>query len=160
MSIICYNPIGIIRTPFSELTGMPIQAVAAAGVRGEIELDPVLVPGLRDLEGFSHLILVYHLHQVTRTELVVTPFLDTASHGIFATRGTLRPNPVGLSTVRLVEIHEHILVIEDVDIVNGTPLVDIKPYVPQFDNRVGAQIGWFEHTVSRVNDVRADQRYQ
>src|SRR5262245_23184392 len=101
MDAVSFRPIGVIRTPFVEEAGMPIQAVAAEGVAGRIELDPALVEGLTDLDGFSHLILIYHLHRVVRPRLTVTPFLDDRAHGVFATRSPARPNPIGLSTVRL-----------------------------------------------------------
>ena len=132
---VTFRPIGVIRTPFTTTDGMPIQAVAAVGVRGRIDLDPEFAEGLRDLDGFSHLTLLYHLHLVTSTRLTVTPFLDDQPHGIFATRSPSRPNPIGLSTVRLVAISGSSVEVEDVDMVDGTPLLDIKPYVPAFDDR-------------------------
>ena len=126
MDSITYTPIGIIRTPFAVEAGMPIQAVAAQGVRGRIELDPALALGLRDLEGFSHLTLLFHMHLITSPALEVTPFLDTKTHGIFATRSPRRPNAIGLSTVRLLHIDGTTLHIEEVDMLDGTPLLDIK----------------------------------
>lgn len=159
MSPICFTPIGIIHTPFKETAGMPIQAVAGEGVEGTIELDPTLVEGLGDIEGFSHLILLFHLHQAAEPKLVVTPFLDTKTHGIFATRGPKRPNAIGFSTVRLVRVENNILHIQDVDMLDDTPLLDMKPYVPQFDDRAGAKIGWFENNVARVKEIRSDDRY-
>lgn len=156
---VCFTPIGIIRSPYPEPVGMPIQAVAAQGVAGQIELDPIYQAGLQDIEGFSHLILLYYLHLVQESSLLVTPFLDNQPHGIFATRSPKRPNPIGLSIVRLVRVEGNILHIEDVDIVDGTPLLDLKPYVPTFDIREGAAIGWFEQNADRVYSVRADQRF-
>lgn len=156
---VAYRPIGVIRTPFTDLDGMPIQAVGASGVRGTIELDPALVAGLADLDGFSHLVLLYHLHRMERSALTVTPFLDTVPHGIFATRSPARPNPIGLSTVRLVGIRGAILDIEEVDVLDGTPLLDIKPYVPAFDDRAAARIGWFEGRVADLATARADRRF-
>jgi tRNA (adenine37-N6)-methyltransferase len=160
MNPICYTPIGVIHTPFREMQGMPIQAIAGQGVEGTIILDPAYAEGLRDIEGFSHLILLYHLHQMTQAQLVITPFLDSQPHGIFATRGPGRPNAIGFSTVRLVRVEKNLLYIQDVDMLDGTPLLDLKPYVPQFDDRAGAQIGWVEANVQRVNEVRADERYK
>ncbi len=139
---VTYSPIGLIRTPFTDPHGMPIQASAAVGIRGRIELDPALGEGLADIEGFSHLTLLYHLHEVVAARLTVTPFLDDRPHGIFATRAPARPNPIGLSTVRLVGVHGPTLEIEDVDILDATPLLDIKPYVPAFDERTDVRIGW------------------
>jgi tRNA-Thr(GGU) m(6)t(6)A37 methyltransferase TsaA len=137
---------------------MPIQAVAAQGVAGQIELDPAYQAGLQDIEGFSHLILLYHLHLVRESSLMVTPFLDNRPHGIFATRSPKRPNPIGLSIVRLMRVEGGTLHIEDVNIVDGTPLLDLKPYVPTFDIREGASIGWFKQNIDRVYSIRAGQR--
>ena len=139
---IVFRPIGVIRTPFEQTDGMPIQATAAIGVRGRIELDEALAEGLADLDGFSHLILLYHLHRITEPRLTVTPFLDDTPRGVFATRSPARPNPIGLSTVRLIGISGATIEIEDVDMVDGTPLLDIKPYVPAFDEREGVAIGF------------------
>lgn len=126
MNAICYTPIGAIHTPFQEMKGMPIQAIAGQGVQGTIILNYAYVEGLRDIEGFSHLILLYHLHQMTEAKLVVTPFLDTQPRGIFATRGPKRPNAIGLSTVRLLCVEQNILHIQDVDMLDGTPLNGIN----------------------------------
>jgi tRNA (adenine37-N6)-methyltransferase len=156
---ITFRPIGVIRSPFTTTEGMPIQAASAGGVRGTIELDPSLADGLLDLAGFSHVTLVYHLHEVVAPQLVVTPFLDTARHGIFATRSPARPNPIGVSTVRLVRISGTTLEIEDVDVLDGTPLLDLKPYVPAFDDRAGAAIGWFASRLDRLPGTRSDDRF-
>jgi tRNA-Thr(GGU) m(6)t(6)A37 methyltransferase TsaA len=159
MEPVTFQPIGIIRTPFVEPAGMPIQTVAGAGIRGTIELAPEFVPGLRDLEEMSHLILIYHLHRIEAHALVVTPFMDDRRHGIFATRSPKRPNPIGLSTVRLVGIRGNVLDIEDLDILDGTPLLDMKPYVPELDDRANAVTGWFAGRVHRVHEVTADHRF-
>src|SRR5262245_16659851 len=112
---VTFTPIGVIRTPFAEPAGMPIQAAGAAGTSGSIELDPAYAEGLADLEGLSHLILLYHLHRVGAVRLTVVPYMDTVPHGLFATRSPARPNSIGLSTVRLVGIEGTTLRIEDVD---------------------------------------------
>jgi tRNA-Thr(GGU) m(6)t(6)A37 methyltransferase TsaA len=156
---VTYRPIGVIHTPFTDVDGMPIQPIAAAGIRGTIDLDPGFAAGLLDLDGFSHLILLYHLHQVRAPRLTVTPFLDDRPHGIFATRSPARPNPVGLSTVRLVRVLGSTIEIEDVDMLDGTPLLDIKPYIPAFDDRPGARVGWFTGRLDRLPEVRADGRF-
>jgi tRNA-Thr(GGU) m(6)t(6)A37 methyltransferase TsaA len=156
---ITFRPIGIIRTPFTDTSGMPIQATAAVGIAGRIELDPNLAAGLVDLEGFSHLTLLYHLHRITAPQLTVTPFLDDQPHGIFATRSPARPNPIGLSTVRLVSIDGSRIEIEDVDMVDGTPLLDIKPYVPEFDRRDDVRVGWFARRLDRLAEARSDDRF-
>jgi tRNA-Thr(GGU) m(6)t(6)A37 methyltransferase TsaA len=158
--LITYRPIGVIRTPHNEAAGMPIQATAATGVPGRIDLDREFVAGLADLEGFSHLILLYHLHLITAPRLTVTPFLDDQPHGIFATRSPARPNPIGLSTVRLIAISRATIEIEDVDVVDGTPLLDIKPYIPAFDDRAGARVGWFAGRLGELREARADDRFR
>src|SRR5262245_45506519 len=160
MNPICFQPIGLIHSPYTETAGMPIQSVAARGVKGSIELYPEYVLGLKDLDGFSHLWLLYHLHRVEGASLTVTPFLDDRPHGVFATRSPRRPNPIGLSVVRLVRVEGAALHVEDVDVVDGTPLLDIKPYVPAFDVRAADAIGWFTDNVDRVFTTRADDRFR
>ncbi len=160
MNQICYTPVGIIRSPFDTPVGMPIQAVGAAGVAGSIELDPAYAAGLKDIEAFSHLILLYHLHLCEGYTLEVRPFLDDQNHGIFATRSPRRPNPLGISTVRLVGVIDNVLQIEDVDVVDGTPLLDIKPYVPVFDERTAEGIGWYSRYIEQVYTMHADDRFQ
>jgi tRNA-Thr(GGU) m(6)t(6)A37 methyltransferase TsaA len=152
-----YEPIGVIRSPFTDLSGMPIQPSQAIGVPGRIELVSELQGGLKDLEGFSHLILLYHFHKSTGYRLEVVPFLDTVARGVFSTRAPKRPNPIGLSIVRLITIEEATLLIEDVDVLDGTPLLDIKPYVPAFDHRPDARSGWLEKTAQ--HNVRSDDRF-
>ncbi|MEW6351249.1 MAG: tRNA (N6-threonylcarbamoyladenosine(37)-N6)-methyltransferase TrmO [Thermodesulfobacteriota bacterium] len=159
MEEITYRPIGVIRSPFSERKGMPIQPIGALGVRGSIELRPDLAPGLKDLQGFSHLILLYHFHESEGYSLEVQPFLDDKTHGIFASRAPLRPNPIGLSVVRLVSVEEDVVHIEDVDILDGTPLLDIKPYIPEFDSKPEATSGWLGGRAAQARDVRADERF-
>jgi tRNA-Thr(GGU) m(6)t(6)A37 methyltransferase TsaA len=156
MNSICYQPIGVIHSPFQDPVGMPIQSVAAQGIAGRIELDPAYREGMQDIAGFSHLILLYHLHLMRNPGLTVVPFLDDQPHGVFATRSPKRPNPIGLSIVRLVGIQDSTLFIEDMDIVDGTPLLDIKPYVPDFDIRNGAAIGWFAKNIEHAHTVRAN----
>ncbi len=155
MSEIRYTTIGVVRSPFEGTASMPIQAVAAEGVEGSIELAPEYGDGLRDVEGFSHLIVVYHFHLARSPGLTVRPLLDDEPHGVFATRAPSRPNPIGISIVRLVRVEGLTLHIEDVDVVDGTPLLDIKPYVPAFDVREAAHIGWLARNVDRVRDVRS-----
>ena len=138
---------------------MPIQAVGAVGVRGTIELDPDLADGLLDLAAISHLILIYHFHRIEGRALVVTPFMDDRPHGVFATRSPKRPNAIGISTVRLVGIRGTTLDIEDVDMLDGTPLLDMKPYVPALDDRAGARTGWYADRVQRVAEIRSDTRF-
>jgi len=156
---VVYRPIGVIRTPFKDPRGTPIQPPAARGVRGIVVVYPEYAAGLKDLEGFSHVILIYHFHLVRSYKLLVTPYMDEEARGVFATRAPARPNPIGISIVRLVEVRGNILEVEDVDIVDGTPLLDIKPYVPHFDHRPGAKIGWLERRIARLRATRDDGRF-
>jgi tRNA-Thr(GGU) m(6)t(6)A37 methyltransferase TsaA len=160
MDPVIYKPIGTIETPFSTREGMPIQAAGGEGVRGRIRLLPDYAGGLQDLDGFSHLILIYHFHRTREARLVVTPFLDDTPRGVFATRSPNHPNPIGLSTVRLLAIHDTVLEIEDIDILNGTPLLDIKPYVPAFDHRQPERLGWLSKAGGAVAQTRADDRFK
>jgi tRNA (adenine37-N6)-methyltransferase len=153
------TPIGIIHTPFRQIDDMPVQPTGASGVTGQIELRPELVEGLKDLDGFSHIIVLYHFHQVSRVSLTVTPFLDPHPRGVFATRAPTRPNPIGLSVLTLKAIHGNILEVENVDMLDGTPLLDIKPYVPEFDQRTGVRCGWLEQAGGRSVTARSDQRF-
>src|SRR4030065_2476886 len=130
-----YRPIGIIHSPFKKVDGMPIQPSGALGIKGTVELFTEYSTGLKDMDGFSHIILIYHFHLSRGYALETSPFMEGETHGIFAMRAPARPNPIGISAVRLVGIEDNILHIEDVDIVDGTPLLDITPYVPDFDWR-------------------------
>jgi tRNA-Thr(GGU) m(6)t(6)A37 methyltransferase TsaA len=153
------RPIGVVRSPFTIPEGAPIQPGGAAGVRGRIVLDPAYQAGLQDLAGFSHIHLLYFFHLARPFSLTVTPFLDTVARGLFATRAPSRPNAIGISVVRLISVTGNILEVEDIDVVDGTPLLDIKPYVPQFDARPAERIGWMSATVSAAGETRADGRF-
>ncbi len=159
MTEVVYSPIGVIHSPFTKVEGMPIQSRAAAGVKGSVRLNPNLVPGLKDIEGFSHLILLYHFHLSKPPSLEVTPFLDDTKRGVFATRVPSRPNSIGISIVKLIGVSGTILSIEDVDIIDGTPLLDIKPFVPYFDNRETQKVGWFTKNASKVTQTKSDRRF-
>jgi tRNA-Thr(GGU) m(6)t(6)A37 methyltransferase TsaA len=137
------RPIGVIRSPFSECKGMPIQPVFSAAT-GQVEVDGEYADGLQDLEDFSHIILIYALHRVNGYSLRVKPFLDDVQHGVFATRYPGRPNRIGLSIVRLCARRGAVLEVEGIDVLDGTPLLDIKPYVPEFDSRTDARSGWYD----------------
>jgi tRNA-Thr(GGU) m(6)t(6)A37 methyltransferase TsaA len=160
MNAIVYQPIGVITSPYKRRAGMPIQASGAAGIRGAIKILPAYAEGLKDLDGFSHIILLYHFHRTRNPSLVVTPFLDTEPRGVFATRSPNHPNAIGLSVVRLLSVDGLRLRIEDVDIIDGTPLLDIKPYVPAFDHRVPERVGWLETAQDSVARYRADERFK
>ncbi|MGN0093325.1 MAG: tRNA (N6-threonylcarbamoyladenosine(37)-N6)-methyltransferase TrmO [Methanobrevibacter sp.] len=162
MNKIEFEPIGIIKTPFDKPQGMPIQPTGAKGVKGEIVLDKKYLDGLKDLEEFSHLILIYHLHLTNGNALQVKPFMDNTLHGVFATRSPKRPNNIGLSTVKLDSIEDNIVHISNIDVVNGTPLLDIKPYVPQlFEDTLvdDIKIGWFEKNHKKAKKQKADSRF-
>jgi tRNA (adenine37-N6)-methyltransferase len=158
-STICYRPVGIVRSPFSRLEGMPLQAVAAPEVQGQIEVHPQFAPGLKDLDGFSHLHLVTHLHRGAPGGLEVVPYLDDTVRGIFATRSPRHPNPIGISVVRLLAVAGPVLEIAGLDLLDGTPVLDIKPYVPEFDAVAAERTGWLADAAERVHRVRADQRF-
>jgi tRNA (adenine37-N6)-methyltransferase len=160
LETIAYKPIGFIHTPFKEIKGMPIQSVGAKNVEGTIEIRPEYVDGLKDMDGFSHLILIYHFHVSVGYALRTKPFMDDRLHGVFATRAPRRPNPIGLSVVRLVSVEGSTIHIKDVDIVDGTPLLDMKPYVPEIDSRKVKRIGWLSKKVKRVHRVKADERFR
>jgi tRNA (adenine37-N6)-methyltransferase len=159
MDEITYKPIGVVHSPFKETKGTPIQATAALGIKGTIEVNANYAEGLKDLEGFSHLILLYHFNLVKSYALIVKPFLDDKLHGVFATRSPSRPNSIGISTVRLTRVEKNTLHVEDLDIVDGTPLLDIKPYVPKFDYRRTRKIGWFEGKISKLRETKDDGRF-
>ncbi len=159
MSGINYTPIGIIHTPFSTPEGTPIQPQGAAGVEGTVELFSEFVDGLADLQEFSHIFLIYHFHLAKPFALQVKPFLDDKSHGLFATRAPSRPNPIGISIVELIDIENSILHIRDIDVVDQTPLLDIKPYVPDFDAKKTKKIGWLEDKTKKIKKTVADRRF-
>ncbi len=153
-------PIGIIHSPFTDIMGMPIQPTGARGIRGTVEVFSEYAEGLTDIEGFSHLFLIYSFHCCSSYALTVRPFLDTTPRGVFATRAPRRPNAIGLSIVRLIEVKGSTLFIEDVDILEGTPLLDLKPYVPVFDAYPDASSGWLEHSAHGAEMFRSDERFR
>jgi tRNA-Thr(GGU) m(6)t(6)A37 methyltransferase TsaA len=157
---ICYRPIGWIHTPFVDIAGMPIQPAGALGVRGTVELLAEFGAGLQGLEGFSHIILVYHFHRARGWSAVVTPFLDSEPHGVFATRAPKRPNPIGISVVELRQIEGTTLHVVNVDILDGTPLLDVKPYVPEFDQYPAERIGWLEKAKASARNQTSDERFR
>jgi len=161
MEDIIIKPIGVIHTPHIDVKNMPIQPIAAEGIKGYIEVFPEFVAGLKDIEGFSHLTLFYHFHKINGYELVVTPFMDTEKRGIFATKAPKRPNAIGLSTVKLIAVDGNVLHIEQVDMLDGTPLIDIKPFYPRYDNRENVEIGWLEKNKDLpLEKLRSDERFK
>ncbi len=159
MNKLTFSPIGKIRSPFKKPEGTPIQPTAKGAGKGKIELLPEYKKGLKDLEGFSHLILLYSCHKAGKCSLTVKPFMEDREHGIFSIRAPSRPNSIGLSIVRLVKIENNHLYIEDIDILDGTPLLDIKPYVPEFDRRENVKTGWLEKNVKKLSATEDDGRF-
>jgi tRNA-Thr(GGU) m(6)t(6)A37 methyltransferase TsaA len=154
-----FKPIGIVHSSFKEPKNVPIQTSASKGTQGTIELYSQYLDGMKDLEGFSHIILLYFFHLACGEALTVKPFLDDQLHGIFATRSPARPNRIGLSIVRLSRIEGNIIHIEDLDILEGTPLLDIKPYVSEFDCIKTERIGWLTNRIIKLNQTRDDGRF-
>jgi tRNA-Thr(GGU) m(6)t(6)A37 methyltransferase TsaA len=161
MEPIIIKPIGTIHTPHIDINNMPIQPIAAEGIKGYIELLPEYVPGLKDLEGFSHITLIYHLHKIVGFSLEVIPFMDDQPRGIFSCKAPKRPNAIGISTVKLIGIEDNIIHIEQVDMLDGTPLIDIKPFYPRYDNRENVKIGWLEKNKDLpLGKLRSDERFK
>lgn len=154
--------IGTINTEFKDIEGMPIQPTGAKGVEGKIVLDEKYAAGLKDLEDFSHIHLLYLLHKVEGYLLEVKPFMDNNTHGVFATRSPKRPNRIGSSVVKLDKIEENTIYISNIDVLDGTPLLDIKPYVPQLyeDTIDKLKIGWFESNHKKAKSQKSDDRFK
>jgi tRNA-Thr(GGU) m(6)t(6)A37 methyltransferase TsaA len=157
-ALITMAPIGVIHTPFQQSEGTPIQSAVANGANGVIELFPEYALGLRDVADFERLWLIYLLDRAASPQLTTRPYLDTQDHGIFATRSPARPNHIGLSSVRLLGVEGNRLHISDVDMLDGTPLLDIKPYVPDFDCFAVNRVGWYAGKSAK--DVVADDRFE
>lgn len=157
MNLFPLRAIGFIRSPFPETAGTPIQSVMAQGIEGSIDVFPEFVAGLQDLAGFDRIWLLYWFDRASQSRLVVTPFLDQQARGIFATRSPVRPNPIGLSCVRLLGVENGRLRIADVDVLDQTPLLDIKPYVPAFDVFPAERIGWLAK--QQLERTVADSRF-
>ncbi|MDM0111809.1 tRNA (N6-threonylcarbamoyladenosine(37)-N6)-methyltransferase TrmO [Variovorax sp. J22R133] len=156
--LVTCRPIGYVRSRFDDPVGTPIQTVAAQQEVAQVEVLAPFVAGLRDIEGFGFLILLTHFHKCLHERLEVTPFLDDQTHGVFATRAPTRPNRLGISIVQLLRVEGAVLHVAGNDMVDGTPVLDIKPYLPEFDVRATQRIGWFADRLSRLPDARADDR--
>ena len=150
--------IGRIHTPFAQATGTPIQPCRSKGNEGLIRMNPEFVPGLKDLEGFDRIWILFWCHRASAAKMRVVPYRDTVERGLFATRAPARPNPLGLSCVRLLGIDGDVLRIGEVDILDDTPLIDIKPYVPHYDNYPVQHCGWVDTVPDRP--VVADARFE
>ncbi len=159
-SKIKYKPIGTIHSPYETIEGMPIQPTGAKGVKGSLKIDEEYLEGLKDLDGFSHIIILYHFHRCEGFQLTVKPFLDKQERGLFSTRAPKRPNPIGLSIVKLLDVEGNTVKVEDIDVLDGTPLLDIKPYVPEFDHREVEMTGWLSKSAEKVTEKRSDERFR
>jgi tRNA-Thr(GGU) m(6)t(6)A37 methyltransferase TsaA len=157
---VSFEPIGVIHSPFKRLEDMPIQPCSEASKAGIVEIFPQYAAGLKDLEGFSHIYLLYHFHKSLGARLLVTPFLDDEPHGIFATRAPRRPNPIGLSLVKIARIDHNLIRVVSLDILDGTPLLDIKPYVPEFEDTRSVRIGWLSPAKRQIRTRRSDTRFK
>jgi tRNA-Thr(GGU) m(6)t(6)A37 methyltransferase TsaA len=155
-----FQPIGVIHSPFKQPSGVPIQGAFAPEAQGYVEIDDAFSEGLQDIEQFSHIYLLYMFHRNQQVKLTVTPFLDNQPHGVLATRAPCRPNPIGLSIVRLLAREGNRLHVGELDIIDETPLLDLKPYIPRFDHRPDAAPGWTAGAESRDVTYKADDRFQ
>jgi len=158
MSILL-QPNGTIHSPFTDPQSKPVQPISENSAEGTVEIFTEYAAGLKDLDGFSHIVLLYHFHRSRAYSLSVIPFLDTEARGLFATRAPSRPNPIGISLVRLAGIDGCRLHVENIDVLDGTPLLDIKPHVPDFDCAPGARVGWLEKAAAEMRRKVADGRF-
>ena len=156
--VLALRPIGVVHSPHTEPAGTPIQPRYAADCHGEVEVDPAYEEALDDIDGFERIWLIYWLHRSRPYRAKIVPFRDTQLRGLFATRSPSRPNPIGMSVVRLHGREGNRLKISGVDIVDGTPLLDIKPYVPRFDVYPDAAAGWLD--ADSAHREQADDRFQ
>ncbi len=151
--------IGTIHSAFKSIGNMPIQPISENSNKGYIEVFPEYEEGLLDIEGFSHIHLIYYFHLLKHKKLTVLPFMDNKEHGIFATRAPARPNPIGLSLVELIRRDGNILYVKNLDVIDGTPLIDIKPFFEKFDNRFNTKNGWLGNK-QNVTHVKSDKRFK
>jgi len=157
---ITYRFIGIVHSPHKSDEGIPIQPIGAKGIKAEIEVFEEFQEGLKDLEEFSHIIVLYDFHRSKDYKLIVKPFLDNETHGVFATRAPKRPNSIGLSVLKLNKVVENILFVENVDILDETPILDIKPYVSKFDSVEEERNGWLEKKIEKSIIQKSDNRFK
>jgi len=154
------QPIGVVHSPFACAAGTPVQPFCAAGTEGRIEIFDPYLDGLEDLDGFQRIWVLFWCHRSRQPEMKVIPYRDTVAHGLFATRAPSRPNPIGLSTVRLYEISGNMLHVGELDILNGTPVLDIKPYVSEYDSYPSQRCGWLDDNRAKGGVIVADNRFE
>lgn len=155
-----FKIIGKVHSRFTEQKGTPIQGKMAPEETARIEIFNEFSAGLKDLEGFSHIYVFFKFDRVLQNKLLVKPYLDTCERGVFSTRSPLRPNPLGMTIVRLDRVEENFLHVSGVDILNGSPVIDIKPYIPDFDQHQPERIGWYAANRARAEKVLADDRFE
>jgi tRNA-Thr(GGU) m(6)t(6)A37 methyltransferase TsaA len=155
-----YKQIGIVHSPHKSIDGIPIQPLGAKGITAVLEIFDEFQDGLNDLDGFSHIIVLYDFHLSKSFKLLVNPFLDSESRGVFATRAPQRPNSIGLSVLKLNKIEKNNLFVENVDILDGTPVLDIKPFVSKFDFAEEERIGWLENKLNSSKNKKSDNRFK
>ena len=144
MEEITVNPIGIINTPFKDQKNIPIQGCFDKNHEGVCTIFDKYSDGLIDLKDFSHAILIYHFHKIKEEKIIAKPYLESVEHGVFAIRSPYRPNKIGFSIVKINKIIDNKLFFSEVDMLDGTPLLDIKPFVKHFDNRENVKCGWID----------------
>jgi len=154
------HPIGIIHSPYYSIKDMPIQPKGASGIEGCVVVDEKYVDGLQDIDGFSHVYLLYSFHEATRVKLLLAPFMDEQKRGVFATRSPLRPNHIGISIVELKRVEGNKIFVDGIDVLDGTPLLDIKPYVEKFDAVEESTSGWLDACSEDVTKKRSDNRFE
>ncbi|NPV51294.1 MAG: tRNA (N6-threonylcarbamoyladenosine(37)-N6)-methyltransferase TrmO [Candidatus Methanofastidiosum sp.] len=157
MEKVCYSPIGIVHSEFKEGINVPIQSVFSNN-KGVIEIFPEFSDGLKDLDGFSHIFLIYHFHLSKGFSLKIKPFLDDVERGIFSTRAPKRPNSIGLSLLAVEKIEGNMIYVSGIDIIDKTPVLDIKPYVSHFDQRPDVKDGWFPNKIDK-DECISDNRF-
>lgn len=153
--------IGTIRSEFKDIENMPIQPTGEKANKGRIEVLSQYTEGLRDLDEFSHIILIYHFHKAEQVKLTVKPFLDKDTHGVFATRTPVRPNHIGMSVVEIDRVEGNSIFVKNIDVLDGTPVLDIKPFVPGFDiPKSDIRIGWLTSNIDNVSTKLSDDRFK
>lgn len=160
MDTISMQVIGHLKTPHITIENMPIQPIGAKGIEGKVILEPQFQKGLTDVDGFSHVMLIYHFHEVSGYHLMLEPFMDDKKHGVFATRSPKRPNAIGISVVKVLKVEGNCLTFEGADMLNGSPLLDIKPFFRQTDNRPDAVSGWLDDKAEKLaEEMISDKRF-